>query len=51
MVNIRKTLKREFMKLNVRYGASTEFYDTRILNLIEPYIKLIGLNYRILTDE
>jgi len=39
----------EFFNLNIKYDAGTEFYDKKIIGLIEPYLLSIGIEYKKLT--
>ena len=41
MNNIELFLQEEFRDLNIRYNGATEFYNTKIYDLLEPCIKLI----------
>ena len=52
-INARKVeylVKHKFSHLNKRYGSATEYYDTKILQGIEPYLKYIGIKYTKLED-
>lgn len=48
---IEKTLQSEFSELNVKYDAGVEFYDNKIIDLIEPYLNTLSLIYRRLPKE
>ena len=48
---IEKTLQLKFRELNVKYDAGVEFYDKKIIELIEPYLSTLSLIYRRLTKE
>jgi superfamily II DNA or RNA helicase len=43
-------IKTKFSHLNKRYGSATEYYDTKILQGIEPYLKYMGIKYTKLED-
>ena len=43
---IERILQNEFRKLNIKYDAGTEFYNKKIITLIEPYLITIGIKYR-----
>jgi hypothetical protein len=44
-------LQNEFRELNVKYDAGTEFYNKKIITLIEPYLITLGIKYRKLSKE
>ena len=44
-------LQNEFRELNVKYDAGTEFYNKKIITLIEPYLLKLGLKYRKLSKQ
>jgi predicted helicase len=44
-------LQNEFRELNVKYDAGTEFYNKKIINLIEPYLITVGIKPRKLTKQ
>jgi len=48
---IDKCLKHYFKLFNIYKGGGTEFYDRCIIDLIEPYLKNINIQYKILTKE
>ena len=48
---IDKCLKHYFKSFHIYKGGGTEFYDRRIIDLIEPYFKNINIPYKILTKE
>jgi superfamily II DNA or RNA helicase len=48
---IERLLQYEFREFNVKYNAGTEFYDTKIITLIEPYLIANGINYRKLSNQ
>jgi len=43
--------KIKFRELNVKYDAGTEFYNKKIITLIEPYLITLGIKYRKLTKQ
>ena len=48
---IERLLQNEFCELNVKYDAGTEFYNKKIITLIEPYLITLGIKYRKLSKE
>ena len=48
---VENLLQYEFRELNIKYDAGTEFYDEKIVNRIEPYLKESGIEYRKLLDQ
>lgn len=48
---VERLLQNEFRELNVKYDAGTEFYNKKIITLIEPYLIAIGIKYRKLTKQ
>lgn len=48
---IERLLQIEFHELNVKYDAGTEFYNKKIITLIEPYFITLGIKYRKLTKQ
>ena len=48
---VERLLQNEFRELNVKYDAGTEFYNKKIINLIEPYLITIGIKYRKLSKQ
>ena len=48
---VENLLKNEFKELNVKYDAGTEFYNKKIINLIEPYFIKLGIKYRQLSKQ
>jgi predicted helicase len=51
MNTIEKKLKEKFKKYNLRLNGGTEFFNICILNLIEPFLEKIGIQYRKLSDN
>ena len=51
MRHIERLIKYEFRELNVKYDAGTEFYNKKIITLIEPYLITLGIKYRKLTKQ
>jgi superfamily II DNA or RNA helicase len=52
MDSIEKLLQCEFYDFNIKYDeGGTEFYNKKIITLIEPYLKKYGFEYRKLTKE
>lgn len=48
---IERLLQNEFHELNIRYDGGTEFYNKKIIALIEPRLKFHGINYKKLTAD
>ena len=48
---VERLLQNEFRELNVKYDAGTEFYNKKIITLIEPYLITIGIKYKKLSKE
>jgi hypothetical protein len=48
---IERLLQNKFRKLNVKYNAGTEFYNKKIITLIEPYLITIGIKYKKLSKQ
>lgn len=48
---IERLLQNEFCVLNIRYDAGTEFYNKKIITLVEPYLISIGIRYKKLSKE
>ena len=48
---IERLLQNEFHELNVKYDAGTEFYNKKIISLIEPYLITLGIKYRKLSKQ
>ena len=48
---VERSLQNEFRELNVKYDAGTEFYNKKIITLIEPYLFKLGIKYRKLTKQ
>jgi len=46
-----RLLQNEFCELNVKYDAGTEFYNKKIITLIEPYLITLGIKYRKLSKQ
>jgi superfamily II DNA or RNA helicase len=43
---IERLLQYEFRELNIKYDAGTEFYNKKIITLIEPYLISRGIKYK-----
>jgi superfamily II DNA or RNA helicase len=43
---IENLLKDEFLDLNIKYDGGTEFYNKKIVDMIEPYLIRIGIKYK-----
>mgnify|MGYP001171939242 CR=1 FL=1 len=48
---IERLLQNEFRELNVKYDAGTEFYNKKIITLIEPYLFKLGIIYKKLSKQ
>jgi superfamily II DNA or RNA helicase len=48
---VERLLQNEFRELNIKYDAGTEFYNKKIITLIEPYLMTLGINYKKLTKQ
>ncbi len=48
---IERLLQNEFHELNIKYDAGTEFYNKKIITLIEPYLVTLGIKYRKLSKQ
>ena len=48
---IEKLLKEQFIDFNIKFDGGTEFYDKRVINLIEPFLIKKGLEYKKLSEE
>lgn len=46
-----RLLQNEFRELNVKYDAGTEFYNKKIITLIEPYLITLGIKYKKLSKQ
>ena len=46
-----KVFKYYFKSYNIYKGGGTEFYDRCIIDLIEPYLQKINIEYKVLTNE
>lgn len=49
--SVEQLLHRKFHKYNIRYDAGQEFYNKKIMPLIEPYIASMRIPYRKLTRQ
>lgn len=48
---IERLLQYEFRELNIKDDAGTEFYNKKIITLIEPYLITLGIKYRKLSKQ
>ena len=48
---IERLLQYEFRELNIKYDAGIEFYNKKIIALIEPYLITLNLKYKKLLDQ
>ena len=44
--NVEKILQREFSKFNIKYNAGTEFYDKKVIDMIEPVLLKDAIKYK-----
>jgi len=51
MGNVERLLQNEFIELNIRYNAGTEFYNRIIINLIEPFLDKQNIECKKLSKE
>jgi hypothetical protein len=48
---IERLLQYEFREFNIKYDAGTEFYNKKIITLIEPYLITLGIKYKKLSKQ
>jgi hypothetical protein len=48
---VERLLQNQFRELNIKYDAGTEFYNKKIITLIEPYLITLGIKYKKLSKE
>ena len=48
---IERLLQSEFNELHIKYNAGTEFYNKKIITLIEPYLITLGIKYKKLSKQ
>lgn len=48
---IENLLKSKFSHLNVKFNAGTEFFNKKIITLIEPYLCKVGIQFRRLSEQ
>jgi superfamily II DNA or RNA helicase len=48
---VERLLQNEFREFNVKYDAGSEFYNKKIITLIEPYLITIGIKYKKLSKQ
>ena len=48
---VERLLQFEFRELNIKHDAGTEFYNKKIITLIEPYLITLGIKYRKLSKQ
>jgi len=48
---IERLLQNEFRQYNVKYDAGTEFYNKKIITLIEPYLIRLDIKYKKLSKQ
>ena len=48
---VERLLQYEFRELNIKYDAGIEFYNKKIIALIEPYLITLNLKYKKLSDQ
>jgi superfamily II DNA or RNA helicase len=50
-VFIERLLQNKFRELNIKNDAGTEFYNRKIITLIEPYLIKLGIRYKKLSKQ
>jgi len=48
---VERLLQNEFHELNIKYDAGTEFYNKKIITLIEPYLNTLRIKYKKLSNQ
>ena len=48
---IERLLQNEFCELNIKYDAGIEFYNKKIISLIEPYLITLKIKYKKLSKQ
>jgi len=48
---IERLLQNEFRELNIKYDGGTEFYNKKIITLIEPYLIALGIKFSKLSKQ
>jgi superfamily II DNA or RNA helicase len=48
---VERLLQYEYHSLNIKYNGGTEFYNKNIIELIEPYLINLGIEYKRLTKQ
>ena len=48
---VERLIQHEFRELNVKYDAGTEFYNKKIITIIEPYLITLGIKYKKLSKQ
>jgi hypothetical protein len=48
---VERLLQNEFCHLNIKYDAGTEFYNKKIITLIEPYLIKLKIIYKKLSKQ
>jgi len=48
---VENLLKSKFSHLNVKLDAGTEFFNKKIITLIEPYLSKVGIQFRRLSEQ
>jgi superfamily II DNA or RNA helicase len=48
---VERLLQYEFRDLNIKYDAGTEFYNKKIITLIEPYLIKLGIKHKKLSQQ
>ena len=51
MDNIELLLQKNFSKLNIKYDGGKEFFNKKIITLIEPYLITLGIKYKKLSKQ
>ena len=48
---IERLLQNEFQEFNIKYDAGTEFYNKKIIDVIEPYLMTLNVIYKKLSKQ
>lgn len=51
MTLVERLLQNEFIELNIKYDAGTEFFNKKILTLIEPYLNKLNVKFKKLEQQ
>ena len=48
---VERLLQNEYIELNIKYDAGTEFFNIKILTLIEPYLNKLNVKFKKLEQQ